>query len=100
MKFGLKDSENLFLQDNLIKPLKKKGLKIYIFGSRATGKQHPFSDVDILISGQFDHESDLLIMKTKEFFEESVFPYKIDLVKESDLAQSYRNNVFRSRIEI
>ncbi len=100
MKFGLKDSEYLFLQDNLIKPLKNKGMKIYIFGSRAIGNHHPFSDVDILISGDRIEELDTLILNIKELFEESVFPYKIDLVKETELALSYRDGVLHSRIEV
>ncbi|MEN0059143.1 MAG: nucleotidyltransferase domain-containing protein [Bdellovibrio sp.] len=100
MKFGLKDSDFDFLEKNLILPLKDRGFKVYIFGSRATGKNHPFSDVDILIEGEISAESSSKIGAIKEFFEESNFPYKIDLVNERHLAESYRPGVMRERIEI
>lgn len=34
------------------------------------------------------------------FFEESQFPYKIDLVNNKNLAKSYRQNVEASMVEI
>ncbi len=100
MKFGLKDSEFGFLQQHLIGPLKSSGFRVYIFGSRATGKNHPFSDVDILIEGEVSMETSLKLGFIKEFFEESNFPYKIDLVVEKDLAQNYRPGVIKERIQI
>lgn len=100
MKFGLKDSDFAFLEQNLIRPLKNQGLKIYIFGSRATGKNHPFSDIDLLLEGATNEEAESRIAQIKELFEESNFPYKIDLVKAADLAQSYRPSVMRDRIEV
>lgn len=100
MKFGLKDSDFNFLEKNLIVPLKDRGFRVYIFGSRATGKNHPFSDVDILIEGEVSVENDSKIGAIKELFEESNFPYKIDLVNEKHLAESYRPSVMKDRIEM
>lgn len=100
MKFGLKESEFIFLDQNLIRPLKKRGLKIYIFGSRTTGKNHPFSDIDILVEGELNTEIESQIVHIKYFFEESNFPFKIDLVKERDLAKSYLPSVLKNRIEV
>lgn len=100
MKFALKESEYQFVQDNLITPLKTKGVKVYIFGSRVTGRNHPYSDVDILLDGDYTPEVENLIVKIKFLFEESNFPYKIDLVRLCDLAQSYRDNVLSSRVEV
>ena len=100
MKFGIKESDFNFLDENLIKPLKKSGFKLYIFGSRATGKYHPFSDVDILLEGPVNSVNSSQIGVIKELFEESNFPYKIDLVNELDLAESYRSSVMRDRIEV
>lgn len=100
MKFGLKDQEIDFLDRNLIQPLKKFGLKIYIFGSRSTGKNHPYSDVDILLEGDVDQSIEKAVRDIKEFFEESNFPYKVDLVFDKNLASSYRTSVTKSRIEI
>lgn len=100
MKFGLKDSNFSFLDQNLIQPLKKSGFTVYIFGSRATGKNHPFSDIDILIAGNITTQNSAQIGAIKELFEESNFPYKIDLVHESHLAESYRPGVMRVRVEV
>lgn len=100
MKFGLKESDFNFLKTNLIQPLRQSGQRIYIFGSRATGKNHPFSDVDILIEGIDSSEVRSQVGIIKEFFEESNFPYKIDLVTAEDLAQSYRPSVMKDRIEV
>lgn len=51
MKFGSKESEINFLDRHLIKPRTKLKIEVYIFGSRSTGKNHPYFDIDILISG-------------------------------------------------
>jgi len=100
MRFGLNEDDFAFLHRNLIQPLRLKGLKVYIFGSRASGKNHPFSDVDILVEGDFDDDVDSEIFRIKEQFEESNFPIKIDLVKSSDLAKSYQESVMSERVEI
>lgn len=57
MKFGLSEQQFEILNDILIQLLKKKNAKVYIFGSRARGKHHPFLDVDIL----FEESSEGLI---------------------------------------
>jgi predicted nucleotidyltransferase len=100
VKYGLKDEHFQFLDENLIQPLKKRGLKVYIFGSRATGKHHPFSDIDILLAGDFNDQIDASISLIKEQFEESSFPIKVDLVKEPDLARSFRDRIFKERTEV
>lgn len=94
-----KDSDFTFLNKHLIQPLKSWNIKVYIFGSRAIGKHHLFSDSDILISGKIDEETYVLISKNKEFFEESNFPVKLDLVIEADLAKSYLQSILKKRIE-
>ncbi len=100
MKFNLKEVDYKFLDVHLIQPLKHKGLKVYVFGSRATGTNHPFSDVDVLIDGHMSDDIERTVVGIREFFEESNFPYKIDLVFEKNLAHSYRARVMSERIEI
>ena len=43
MKYGLSDSEYAFLQEHLIAPLKARGARVFVFGSRVTGKHKKFS---------------------------------------------------------
>ena len=100
MKYGLSDSEYAFLQEHLIAPLKARGARVFVFGSRATGKHKKFSDIDILYKNPTEVISNSEIYRLISFMEDSTFPYKIDLVCDSDLAASYRANVEKSLIEI
>lgn len=99
MKFGISDSHFQLLSKLVVEPLKDKGARVYIFGSRVTGRHHPHSDVDILYSVDQRLPTGFLA-EVKERIEESRFPYTIDLVAERDLADSYRENVFRQRQEV
>ncbi len=101
MKFGLTDSEYSFLDQHLIQPLKARKAKIFVFGSRVHTKHHRFSDIDLLIIENEHHPIDsTFISSLLIFFEESQFPYKIDLVNNKNLAKSYRQNVEASMVEI
>ena len=57
MKFGITNSQFELLLDLVVNPLKKRGAKVFIFGSRVSNKFHPYSDVDLLYS--FSHDEDL-----------------------------------------
>lgn len=100
MKYGLSDSEFLFLEEHLIAPLKKNGARVFLFGSRATGKYKKFSDIDILYKCSTAAITNSEIYRLLSFLEESNFPYKIDLVSDSDLAASYRADVEKNWIEL
>lgn len=101
MKFGIKPEDFNFLDEHLIKPLKQRGARVFLFGSRATGRSHPFSDVDLLFVESPDQPiSPSLIAQLLSFFEESEFPYKIDLVNDCRLATGYRPSVEANMIEI
>jgi predicted nucleotidyltransferase len=89
------------LENLVILPLKNHNFKLFIFGSRAVGNFHPHSDVDILFQvppGQ--HLPSGLLSRIKESIEDSRFPFSVDLVNQEELAESYRNQVSRERIEI
>jgi predicted nucleotidyltransferase len=97
MKFGLTDEEYAQLDRWVVSPLKKFGAQVWIFGSRARGDHKTFSDVDILYSLQPSLRlADL--GNIRETIEESNFPFKVDLVDENVLAESYREQVLRERI--
>jgi predicted nucleotidyltransferase len=98
---GLSKDEFDFLYEKLIRPLKDRGATVFIFGSRAKGTHKKFSDIDIL----FSNASDKTIPSNElyeivSFFEDSNFPYKIDLVNDTELASSYRASVDREKIEL
>jgi predicted nucleotidyltransferase len=101
MRFGLSDPQYKLLSKLVIDPLKTAGARVWIFGSRARGDHRLVSDVDLL----YDFPGPNLIPKGLIFnvtsdLEESRFPYTLDLVRVSDLAHSYKENILRERIEI
>ena len=54
-------------------------VEIYIFGSRVQGVAKKYSDVDIALrSSEKIKFSDIL--RIKSLFENSIFPYKVDIV--------------------
>lgn len=100
MIYGLSESEFQFLQEKLIQPLKQQGAKVFLFGSRANGKFKKFSDIDILFDDSVKKIPTFEIYRLLSEIEESSFPYKIDLVANNDLAQSYRTNVEQEKIAL
>lgn len=101
MKFGLSEDEFLYLTKELIEPLKKHGARVYIFGSRASGKYKQFSDIDVLyVYSQPSETLSLLAHQCLENIEKSDFIYKIDLVDASTLVESYKKNILKERIKV
>lgn len=101
MKFGLPPDQFEILEKTLIAPIKKKNIKIYIFGSRARGQFHPFSDIDILIEESGNSVvSESEISKIREELEESRLGVAVDIVRSKELAKSYVESVLKERIEL
>ena len=97
MKFGLSDSEFKLLEDLFFNPIQKWGGSVWVFGSRARGDHHPFSDLDILFDAKLPAG---WLRNTKEKLEESNLPFKVDIVELHSLAESYRTQVFKERVKI
>ncbi len=96
MKFGLTQTQFEILDRTAIQPLKKAGGQVWIFGSRARGDHKTFSDIDLLFSFPEKAPAGLLGL-ISEALEESRLPFKVDLVNESELADSYREGVLDER---
>ena len=98
MKFGMTEEQFELLKRLVITPLKALGAEVFIFGSRVGTSYHHHSDVDILYSfGAGKTVDAVAVSKIREAIEESRFPFKVDLVDEKDLAESYRSGVSRTR---
>lgn len=93
--FGLESKHWKIIDKILLKPLTKAGCEVWIFGSRAREDHKPFSDLDVLILGNPEPR---LISQIREQLEESLIPIRVDLVLDSELAESYRNSVKKDRI--
>lgn len=73
--------------------------KVWLFGSRARGDYKRYSDIDLLMDP--DHEiTSSRLSEIREALEESSLPFKVDLVRASELAEPYRNGVFRDRVKL
>lgn len=67
-----------------------KNAEIFIFGSRVQGKSKPYSDVDIALKSTEEIPFEkILMLKVK--FEESTFPYKVDIVDLNTLDENFLN---------
>lgn len=65
----------------------EQDLKIYLFGSRATGKFKEFSDIDIAIKSKKNLGN--LLFKIQSELEDSDLPYKVDLLNWNNIAKEY-----------
>jgi predicted nucleotidyltransferase len=60
--------------------LKGQNIKTWLFGSRATGKNRNFSDIDIALDAGKEGVPRDLIARLSYSFEESQIPFKVDIV--------------------
>jgi predicted nucleotidyltransferase len=88
--FGLTNDEFEQLHNIVVKPLARRGAKVWCFGSRALGTHSKYSDVDLMVEASNDLSQ--LISEVREAIIESSFPYKVDLVDLKDFANEYRVN--------
>ncbi len=73
---GLKDSDLDIIQ-NILKPYRHKIQKIGIFGSRATRRYKPYSDIDMVLYGDITEQEGNHIAT---LFIDSALVYKVDVV--------------------
>ena len=96
IRFGLSHDE-LRIIELTVKTVLGPGASgsVWIFGSRATGKHRRGSDVDLLIDSlQLTMETCALLC---EAFEESLFPYNVDVVDIRKLAPEYAQSIHASK---
>lgn len=99
MKYGISEKDFKILENLVLQPLKSKGAKIFLFGSRAKGKHHPFSDVDLLIKNETEIPISSLF-EIGENIKDSNFPYIVEIVTDSELAESYKSSVYNEMLEL
>src|SRR5579872_3121587 len=73
-------------------------VKVYLFGSRAKGKVHQASDVDIAILPLGSLPKDFFSV-LKEKIEESAIPYKVDVIDLSQVDKKFREKILAEGIE-
>jgi len=101
MNLGLQPQDFQTLQKIVLDPLRRGGFTLYAFGSRATGKNHPFSDLDLLLAHPtLDDAALRLLSDVKTAIEEARFPIRVDFVLEKQLAESFRARVHAEKISL
>lgn len=87
--FGLEDRHLDFIKETLKKYIPNSDAKFYIFGSRARGKYREYSDIDIAIDS-FDL-TPTIKSKLELEFENSTFPYEVDIVDLNTIKENFKN---------
>ena len=71
--------------------------KVYLFGSRATGKHKKFSDIDIAISSKSKEILSRISLLNEEW-EKSKLPYKVDATAWKDIYKPYLPQIKKEKI--
>lgn len=66
--------------------------RVHMFGSRATGRAKPWSDLDLAIQAE-QPISDLALAQARADFEESNLPFRVDLTLWNDLPPDMQETV-------
>ena len=86
-----------FVKDYVLENLKDYDCKIFIFGSRARGTNHRWSDLDIGIFPQNDKR--LPIYDIQDWLNyESIVPFKIDIVDFSTTDEKFKKHALENII--
>ena len=91
MRFGLEERHIKFILDVLNKNIIANNAIFYIFGSRARGVFKEYSDVDIAVDCAGEKADNSVIVKIKSDFENSTFPYEVDVVDLNSLDEGFLN---------
>ena len=97
MLFGLEDRHVEFIKEMLKKHIPNPEAKFYVFGSRANGKNKPYSDIDIAVDCP-----DLTLerkLKLESDFENSTFPYEVDVVDLNTIKENFKNIIKDDLVE-
>lgn len=72
---------------------------VWVFGSRATGKVKPYSDLDLAVDIGVTIPI-VLSAKLNDAFDESPLPFKVDIVDWQSISESFRKKINDDRIPL
>lgn len=97
-RFGLTHDQILLFKKNLQEVFgAQTDVKVYLFGSRATGKNRRNSDIDLAFKSK-DINLDKKITIFKERIQDSIIPYKLDAVNWDHIVKEYLPVIKKQRI--
>lgn len=91
--------EQLSLLQTILREHLSHETHVWLFGSRATGKAKPYSDIDLAIDTGKPLSLDRLA-KMADAFESSALPYKVDIVDWHAIDDNFRAIIMRERVGI
>ena len=81
----------------VLRGLGSRAVRVYLFGSRASGTEHRFSDIDVAVL-PLEPIPQRTWLELQERLEQSSVPYPVDLVNLEDAPAELRNRVEREGI--
>ncbi len=75
------------------------GAEVWVFGSRATGRARPYSDLDLLLT-QPAHLSWSERASLRDGFEASDLPFTVDVVEAGQLAPAVAGRIAAERLPL
>ena len=79
----------------VLENIPKDKFLVFLFGSRTLNKHRFGADVDIGIKGNKELNQDI-IYKIKEKIEESIVPFKVDIIDFSKVDESFKTEAFKN----
>ena len=77
-----------------------QGVKVYAFGSRAKFEaSKPFADLDLCLRGE-DKLASRVLYALKDAFDESMLPYRVDVLDWHGIAESFRNRIEKDFVKV
>jgi nucleotidyltransferase substrate binding protein (TIGR01987 family) len=80
--------------------LNTENANIYVYGSRVKGKSLKYSDIDVAIDYNGQIISDLLKNKILDAFENSILPYKVDIIDINSISEEFKNKIRKDFVNI
>jgi predicted nucleotidyltransferase len=84
----------------LTESLEKDKLNLYIFGSRARGTTKKYADLDLAIDYSKQKLPFKALAKLSAAFEDSLLPYKVDIVDLNDISKEFKSSIESDLIKL
>lgn len=94
----LKDKYKAIIEEVFKKHL--DNYELYLFGSRARDDESSASDVDLAVKIYNPHKKDYKLALIREDLEESIIPYKIDVLDMDSISNEFLNSITKDGILI
>ena len=91
MNITITDKERKIITDVLSAVL-PDDVKVYVFGSRAKGTSKKYADLDIALKSE-ESISQSLLDNLNIRFEESLLPYKVDIIDLNNIDKDFYNEI-------